>query len=218
MSILRGPSSPPAGHTEGWSVPRPAHEFTPFPNSALLHWEGPGILLEVLTALSKTSVVAPAAKPCYFFSSCIVRENIHQIWYISMSIGFNLILSHCPKVQNKMLQELCFFLKCVPASTTNKQALLQCLSKACLFQHFLHIIIKTETHSWYRAADTQHNWGKLCFHLQLQSLWDQEQRRGVIQHDVNKPCTRDATQLEYSHKSFKSHHMLSAKFTSHKQT
>lgn len=64
MSILRGPSSPPADHAEGWGVPRPAHNLTPFPKSAPLHQEGRGIPPEVLTALSKTSVVAPTAKHC----------------------------------------------------------------------------------------------------------------------------------------------------------
>lgn len=54
MSILRGPSSPPAGHTEGWSVPRPAHKFTAFLNSVFLPQEGLGTPPEVLTALPRT--------------------------------------------------------------------------------------------------------------------------------------------------------------------
>lgn len=52
------------------------------------------------------------------FSSCIRRKSIHQVWQISMSICLNVILSHCPKIQSKMLQELCSFLKCTPASST----------------------------------------------------------------------------------------------------
>lgn len=66
VSILRGPSSHPAGHTKDWSVPRPAHKLTLFPNSVFVHQEGLGIPSEVLTALSKTSVAAPTAKLCYF--------------------------------------------------------------------------------------------------------------------------------------------------------
>lgn len=40
-----------------------------------------------------------------------------------MSRGLNLILSHCPKTQSKMPQELCSLLKCTPASAKHKQSL-----------------------------------------------------------------------------------------------